>query len=73
MGRSTRKGALADRAKDVEKEILMELADELLQDNYGSLRFRQLIAQTDIEDTGLRWQVSNEITRRLVQHVLTNS
>ena len=53
-----------------EKEILMELADELLQDNYGSLRFRQLLAHTDIVDTGLRWQVSNEITRRLVQHVL---
>ena len=53
-----------------EKEILMELADELLQDNYGSLRFRELLAMTDIVDTGLRWQVSNEISRRLVQYVL---
>jgi len=54
----------------VEKEILMELADELLQDNYGSLKFRELLAQTSILDTGLRWQVSNEISRRLINHVL---
>jgi len=48
----------------------MDLADELLHDNYGSLRFRVLLAKTDIVDTGLRCQVSNEITRRLVRHVL---
>lgn len=56
-----------------EREVLMELADELLQDNYGSAKFRELLAQTDIVDTGLRWQVSNEITRRLVQHVLSRN
>ena len=55
---------------ECEKEILMELADELLHDNYGSLRFKELLAKTDIVDTGLRWQVSNEVTRRLVRHVL---
>ena len=53
-----------------EKHLLMELADELLQDNYGSIKFQELIQKTDIVDTGIRWQVSNEITRRLLQHVL---
>ena len=56
-----------------QKEVLMQLADELLQDNYGSLRFRELIQKTNIVDTGIRWQVSNEITRRLLQHVLDRS
>jgi len=56
--------------QDVERETLMELADEILQDNYGSPRFKQLLARTSIIDTGIRWQVSNEITRRLVQRVL---
>ena len=68
MGLYQRKVELIDREE--EKEILMELADELLHDNYGSLRFRELLARTDIIDTGLRWQVSHEITRRLVRHVL---
>jgi len=70
MAFSKRKSAILER--ETEKELLMELADELLQDHYGSVKFRELLAQTDIVDTGLRWQVSNEITRRLVQHVLTH-
>jgi len=69
MGSSNRRNEYLD-AQVEEKQVLMSLADELLQDNYGSLRFQDLLRQTDIIDTGIRWQVSNEITRRLLQHVL---
>ena len=70
MGSNSRQTEYGFEANQEEKDILMELADELLRDNYGSIRFRELINRTDIVDTGIRWQVSNEITRRLLQHVL---